>query len=131
LLVILASSCCARETQVSVSTAYRLPLKEPEDVACFRRCQEARLHGPERYAQCLEACPGVEIEARSHCAAADVPPETECVEVVRHKTSVSHESPTLAAFLVGALAGTAATVTVMTGAAKKRDPAQQASGGAP
>lgn len=97
-------ACCTTRETVYFSKAYRLPLDAPEDVACFRRCNASRIEGRERYAQCLEACPGTRV-APGGCKREDEPPVAECVRLEHTRERVVRRSPFAEGVGIGAFIG--------------------------
>lgn len=117
------SSCCATRERVDTLTTYRLALVTPEDRACFQRCAPHRLEGRERYAQCLEACPGTRVD--HYPCSGEQPPDAECVAIVTTRERVVHRSSFAEGVGVGAVIGLGAVFAVA-GAAKKEDQHPQA-----
>jgi hypothetical protein len=73
---------------------YRLLLREnpvsPTDAAhCFAGCQSAET--PNKYVDCLSACPGFETTPGEYCSNTDIPPEAACLTV--RKVSAKKELP--------------------------------------
>lgn len=97
-----------------------MDLSDAADVACFQRCSAVRIHGRERYAQCLEACPGVRVD-NYPCDGAE-PPEQECVQVTRPKQRTVRRSPFAEGVGVGAIVGAAAVLAVAASGAEKAPP---------
>jgi hypothetical protein len=63
---------------------YRLLLRQnpvsPADAAhCFSECQSADT--PNKYVDCLAACPGFEKTPGEYCSNTDIPPEAACLTV--------------------------------------------------
>ena len=63
---------------------YRLLLRQnpvsPADAAhCFSECQAAET--PNKYVDCLSACPGFEKTPGEYCSNTDIPPEAACLTV--------------------------------------------------
>jgi hypothetical protein len=73
---------------------YRLLLRDnpvnPTDAAhCFAACQSAET--PNKYVDCLSACPGFETTPGEYCSNTDIPPEAACLTV--RKVSAKKELP--------------------------------------
>lgn len=65
---------------------YRLLLREnpvsPRDALhCFSECQSADT--PNKYVDCLAACPGFESTSGEYCSKSEVPPEAACLTVTK------------------------------------------------
>lgn len=73
---------------------YRLLLRDnavsPTDAAhCFSACQSAET--PNKYVDCLSACPGFEATPGEYCSNTDIPPQAACLTV--RKVSTKKELP--------------------------------------
>jgi hypothetical protein len=124
-LAVSQSLACARSTAgVSAAPAasaalsnasvlrYRLPLRgNPVDVGgalrCYTDCQPKT--SPEKYLECLEACPGFETQPGIACAPDEVPPIAACFTA--RKVSLSSE-PRQGAIVIGTMGGFAWVVAL-------------------
>jgi len=55
------------------------PVSSADAAHCFAQCQSAET--PNKYVDCLSACPGFETTPGEYCSNTDVPPEAACLTV--------------------------------------------------